>query len=130
MIMDIDGQGIDNLTSIERWENVKKVMEGESLTVSPKISATMRISMRGLLFILARYKFATKMLQNRKDLTVLDLGCNDGLCDLMIKQDCVCKQIIGCDFDSDAIAWGKKNLEDNVLSFVEADFMGKHFLLK
>lgn len=115
------------MTPKEQWEYVKSTMQCEPLTVSPKISATMRMSMRGLLFILARYKFASKMLQNRKNLTILDLGCNDGLGDLMFQQDCDCKQIIGCDFDVDAIKWAKENLENDVLSFVEADFMGKAF---
>ena len=108
----------------ERWETVKQQLIGAPLTLSPKISATIRHSTHGLLFILARYKFVLKMLANRKNLKVLDLGCNDGLGDLMILQDCHCEQIVGVDFDEDAIQWANENIKQEKLSFVQGDFMG------
>lgn len=111
----------------ERWQEVMAAMATAPLTLSPKISATIRNSTLGLLMILARYKFVVKMLQNRTKLRVLDLGCNDGLGDLMIHQNCDCEKIIGVDFDTAAIRWGQKNVTDDVLKLVEDDFLGKEF---
>ena len=64
------------------------------------------------------------MMANRQNLKVLDLGCNDGLGDLMIWQDCQCKQVVGVDFDEDAIRWANDNLKQDGLSFIQGDFMG------
>lgn len=108
----------------DRWTEVKQQLEGAPLTLSPKMSATLRYSGNGFLFILARYKFALKMMANRKNLKVLDLGCNDGLGDLMILQNCNCDQVVGVDFDEDAIRWANDNLKQDGLSFVQGDFMG------
>ena len=108
----------------ELWNEVKRQMEGEPLTLGWKTSATIRTSTHGLLFILARYKFALKMMANRQNLKVLDLGCNEGIGDLMILQNCHCEQVVGVDFDEDAIRWANDNLKQEGLSFVQGDFMG------
>lgn len=108
----------------ELWNEVKHQMAGEPLTLGWKISATIRNSTHGLLFILARYKFALKMLANRQNLKILDLGCNEGLGDLMILQNCHCDQVVGVDFDEDAIQWANDNLKQTGLSFIQGDFMG------
>ena len=108
----------------DRWNEVKHQLEGAVLTLSPKMSATIRKMEHGLLFTLARYKFALKMMANRQNLKVLELGCNDGLGTLMIWQDCQCEQVVGVDFDEDAIRWANDNLKQDGLSFVQGDFMG------
>ena len=118
------------MTEKERWQNVMRQMRVEPLTLSPKISATMRNSLAGMLMILARYKFGIKMMQNRSNMKIIDLGCNDGIGDLMIKQNVDCETILGVDFDSEAITWAKDNIEDDVLQFVEADFLDKSFELR
>lgn len=107
----------------ERWDEVKRQMEAEPLALSPKISATLRNSTHGLLFILARYKFAVKMMANRRELRVLDFGCNDGLGTLMIQQDCDCAEITGIDLDGDAIAWAKENIENEKMHFIQGDIL-------
>ena len=106
------------------WDKVKEQMKSLPLSMSPKISHTIRNTEHGLLFILARYKFAVKMMANRKNLRVLDLGCNDGLGDLMIWQDCNCQQVVGVDFDEDAIGWARDNIARDGLGFICQDFMG------
>ena len=112
------------MDSKELWNEVKMEMTSEKIVLSPKISATVRSSLHGLEFILARYKFAAKMLQNRKELTVIDFGCNDGLGDLLISQNCDCKEIIGIDFDEDAIAWADENIANEKMKFIQHDFLG------
>ena len=105
------------------WDGVKEEMIAEPLTLSPKMSYTARYSLIGLEMILARYKFAAKMMKNRKGIHVLDLGCNDGIGTSLIAQECDCKRIIGIDFDEDAIAWGKNNLANGVIELICDDFM-------
>lgn len=107
----------------ERWDEVKRQMQTDPLELSPKISATVRNTAHGLLFILARYKFAVKMMANRKGLRVLDFGCNDGLGDLMIQQDCDCEEIVGVDLDREAISWAQKNIANEKLRFIEEDIL-------
>ena len=108
----------------DRWNEVKHQLEGAVLTLSSKTSTMIRKMEHGLLFTLARYKFALKMMANRQNLKVLELGCNDGLGTLMIWQDCHCEQVVGVDFDEDAIRWANDNLKQDGLSFVQGDFMG------
>ena len=91
------------------------------------MSGTVRASLTGMLFILARYKFEMKMMQNRPGMKIIDLGCNDGIGDLMLRQNIDAQFIVGVDFDSEAVKWAKESLEDNVLHFEEADFMGRIF---
>ncbi len=107
----------------ERWDEVKRQMEAAPLELSPKISSTLRNTAHGLLFILARYKFAVKMMANRKGLRVLDFGCNDGLGTLMIQQDCDCAEVIGIDLDGEAVAWANKNIANDRLRFIEGDIL-------
>lgn len=107
------------------WADVKSEMTADELTLSPKMSFTVRHSLTGMLFILARYKFVVKMIQNRKNLTVIDFGCNDGLGDLMISQNCNCKELIGIDFDKEAILWARQNVANEKMRFVYKDFLGE-----
>lgn len=111
-----------NNNSKEIWDYVKNEMRTEDITLSPKLSSTVRQSTAGLLHILARYKFVTKMLTNKSRISVLDLGCNDGLGDLMIRQNCDCRSIVGLDFDEEAVDWANANISDDVLSFKCVDF--------
>ena len=112
------------MDSKSEWEKVKQQMETSPLSLGYKTSYTVRNSAHGLLFILARYKFAVKMMANRKGLKVLDLGCNDGLGDLMIWQDCDCENVTGVDFDDEAIGWANSNIACEGLEFICQDFMG------
>lgn len=107
----------------ETWEDVKEDMQAEPITLAYKMSYTVRNSLIGLEMILARYKFAAKMMKNRKRIRVLDLGCNDGLGCALINQQCDCQEIIGIDFDEEAIAWAQCNdLGDN-MTFACKDFL-------
>ena len=71
---------------------------------------------------LAGYKFASKMLCNRQGIKLVDFGCNDGIADLMYAQTCDYTEILGVDFDSEAIAWAKDNIENDKLHFCNSDF--------
>lgn len=111
-----------NKESIEMWNDVKESMESDPITLNSKESYTYRNCLQGYLHILARYKFAVKMLQNRKGIKVIDFGCNGGVGDLLIRQTCDAEKIIGLDFDHEAIAWANDNIADEILHFQEGDF--------
>ena len=111
------------MTEPECWQKVMQEMKTEPLMLSPKISSTMRRSLTGLLFILARYKFGMQMMRNRSGMKIIDFGCNDGIGDLMIRQNIDAELILGVDFDKDAIQWAKENIQDDILRFDLADFL-------
>lgn len=116
------------MASKEAWDGVKQEMIAEPLTLSSKMSYTTRYSLMGLEMILARYKFAAKMMKNRKKIRVLDFGCNDGLGTSLIAQECDCEKIVGIDFDEEAIGWAKNNIADAQLEFICGDFMKEAFV--
>ena len=109
----------------ELWRKAEMAIGGELLTLDMKISGTVRKSLIGLEFILARYKFVAKMLQNREHLKVLDLGCGEGLGDLLIAQNCGCDKIVGIDFMEDDIKWANENIANEKMEFLHKDFMGE-----
>lgn len=110
----------------EKWEEIKETFSGvRELRLPKKASFIMREDPRGLLHILARYKFALKMMTNRKNLNVLELGCNDGIGTRMLWKDAHCSRLVGIDFDEEAVAWAKANLSEDGLDFICGDFLGK-----
>ncbi|MCX5711820.1 MAG: class I SAM-dependent methyltransferase [Candidatus Omnitrophica bacterium] len=78
-----------------------------------------------MLFTLSRYKFAAKMLPADKSTKVLELGCQEGLGTIMLAE---CgQQVLGLDFDKEAILYAQKNLKHNNITFRCADFIGKKY---
>lgn len=59
-------------------------------------------------FTLSRYKFAAKMLQDRKK--IIDVGCGEGIGCLMLRAETKAK-ITGVDFDSEQIAYADKHIK-------------------
>lgn len=116
---------VDNLEGFSIWQKTKDEMKTEPLELGAKMSFTVRHSLHGLLFILARYKFVAKMLSNRRNLRVLDLGCHDGIGDWLIAQNCDIETLVGIDFDEEAIAWANKNIVTTKLKFINKDFLGE-----
>lgn len=79
---------------------------------------------------LARYKFASKMLEYKKDFRILELGCNEGVGTFFFTQMPNCVEYVGVDINREAIKWGTNNIKPNAeqlgkkVSFLEADFLG------
>lgn len=117
-------KSINNIEGREHWEIANKALADEGFTLGSKISYTARHSLHGLLFILARYKFVMKMMSNRKNLTLVDLGCNDGFGDLMLLQNLDVKSFYGVDFDEEAIKWANNNIMRENVQFINSDFLG------
>ena len=115
----------DDKQEHELWLRAKEQFSDENILLGQKMSFTVRHSLIGLLFILARYKFPAKMLRNKKKVKLLDLGCHDGLGDWLIAQNCDIEKLVGIDFDNEAITWAKNNVANEHVEFIEGDFLGR-----
>ncbi len=107
----------------ENEEFIKKSLgKGESrLTLGQYYTNEICLDAKHLSFTLSRYKFVSKMLAYRKNVKLLEMGCNEGLGALLFQQNLDLSEYVGIDLDSDAINWNKENLPDG-LRFVEGDF--------
>lgn len=70
---------------------------------------------------LARYKFVAKLMMYEREVSALELGCNEAWGALMMRQNTNLKKWIGLDFDPDAMAWNRKFMPSE-FEFVEGDF--------
>lgn len=108
----------------ELWDMFRETYTVEqNITLSKWASFNLNKDIKRFLFTFARYKFATKMMANGNWLTVLELGCNDGLGTLMFAQLENVRKVIGIDYDADSIQWAKGNLQNDNLEFIEGDFL-------
>ena len=106
----------------ELWNQVRQEVTTSPIELSTWSSHAMKTDMKHFLFTFARYKFVMKMLTGQ-DLSVLELGCNDGLGTMFFEQSGRCSRVAGVDFDTDSIQWAKENLSSGITSFYEADFL-------
>ena len=111
------------MTDREIWRTMKRQMDCDEIVLDKRLSYIGKHGLTGMINMLARYKFAMRMMQNRKRLRVIDFGSNEGVGCLLLKQNLDTESILGVDFDSDAIQWAKKNIEDDIIRFQEADFL-------
>ena len=58
-------------------------------------------------------------------MTVLELGCSDGVGTMLLKEKA--SKILAVDFDERTLDWAKKNLSDEKLEFTCADIMSQDF---
>ena len=74
-----------------------------------------------VIFQLSRYKFVSKLMMYKKNLKVLELGCNEALGGgILLQQNTDLLEYVGVDFDEYANEWNKKYLSSN-LCFVLSD---------
>jgi 2-polyprenyl-3-methyl-5-hydroxy-6-metoxy-1,4-benzoquinol methylase len=108
------------------WEEAKSsVVKGETLSLGPYFSQQVKHQTRHLLFVLARYKFAARLLPEARPLKVLELGCNEGLGGLMLIERG--HQLTAVDFDDRAIESAKRAFGDSGIDWVCDDFLGKTY---
>ena len=107
----------------ERWENVKSTFGDEGLALGPRFSFKALHTPRHLLFHYSRYKFAARLIGELPDVKILELGCNEGLFTLLLAEGS--HKVTAVDFDEDAIIWAKANIENDNVTFIFDDFLGK-----
>jgi 2-polyprenyl-3-methyl-5-hydroxy-6-metoxy-1,4-benzoquinol methylase len=94
-------------------------------TLGPYFSHQLINSPRHLLFTLSRYKFAARLLPQDRTVAVLELGCAEGIGTLMLAEPG--HLVTGVDFDADSIRYAQESIDNPNLTFVAADFVGRHF---
>lgn len=110
------------------WESVKATFEkNENIKLGKYFSQSINNDIKHLLFTFSRYKFASKMLENNKNIELLELGCNEGIGTYFFEQTKSYKKIVGIDLDGEGIKWAKENITNNCIEFIEDNFMGKKY---
>src|SRR5512133_1090682 len=110
----------NNVSERSRWQPVKDIMQhADNVTLGKHISYWFRNSPRRALHSMSYYKFASRMIGQKK--TVLDIGCGEGLGTWLLAKEC--GQATGIDLDNDAIRTASANWSDETISFIEDDFL-------
>lgn len=106
------------------WDTIKKDLKKQTLQLGPYFSQILD-DPRHFLFTMSRYKFAARILPQYKKIKVLELGCQEGIGTLILGE--AGHQVLGIDFDKDAIEHAKKSIKKNNITFQCGDFMRKRF---
>jgi len=101
---------MNNLSKTKKsWNKVQKDPELDKQLLLGRInSLSLSKDPKHLEFTLSRYKFAAKMLHDRKK--IVDVGCGEGIGCLMLKAETKAK-IIGVDFDSEQISYANTHIK-------------------
>jgi len=101
------------------WGEVKKLFDGPSISFGKHVSYWFYNSPRHLLYAMAHYKFAAKMIGHDK--RVLDVGCGEGLGTWLLAVEC--GNAMGIDFDDEAVLKAAENWNDPRVRFQSIDFL-------
>lgn len=106
----------------ESWNAIAEYISGtDLLELGPYYTHMIHFDIKHMAFTLSRYKFASKLLMYRKNINMLELGCQEALGALMFKQNIDLNQYVGVDLDKRAIEWNRKYLP-NDFKFICSDF--------
>ncbi len=103
----------------ETWKDVTRVFGDASLRLAPYFAHMALHNPRHLLFTLARYKFAARMLTPGRTHDILELGCGEGFGTLVLAEGG--DRVTAIDFDSDAIEHAKATLSASGIDFRVGD---------
>lgn len=106
----------------ELWKEVTEYTNtGKKEVVLPSyLAGEIQDDFKWFMISLARYKFAGKMLEGKK--RILEIGCNYGFKTMMLSQ--FVQEIVGVDFDEEAIKFAQDNYETSARKYVYADVLG------
>ena len=93
--------------SKEQWDRVTALNIEEAITLGPIYSEFLLSDPKCFGFVLARYKFAAKMLARKS--SILEVGCGEGVGAMMMACE-TGAQVTGIDFDADQIAYADRHL--------------------
>lgn len=113
---------------LKLWNEYGATQKEDCITLGPHSSYQWNNSRRHLLFTLARYKFAMKMIGNlyeSNEKKILDLGCSDGFGTYYLAEQA--KSVLGVDFDKDALEYAKSVNKSNNIDFKLENFLGKKY---
>lgn len=104
--------------SKQRWDKVTALNIDESITLGPIYSEFLLSDPKCFGFVLARYKFAAKMLARKK--SILEVGCGEGVGAMMMACE-TSARVTGIDFDAEQIAYADRHLRRPFDGFRPAD---------
>lgn len=111
----------------ELWNKYGSAQKEKSIILGPHTSFQYNNSRRHLLYSMARYKFAMKMLTSgieNEVMSILDLGCSDGFGTYYVSE--FAKKVTGVDFDKEAIEYAKLAFKDSEnMEFIEDNFLNR-----
>lgn len=107
----------------ELWDFYGDTQKDENVEIGPYSSYQFLNSRRHLLYTIARYKFAMKIIGENK--RILDLGCNDGFGTYFLGE--FASKLVGVDFDEKAISWAKKQKSLSNIEFKCENFFKKEY---
>jgi 2-polyprenyl-3-methyl-5-hydroxy-6-metoxy-1,4-benzoquinol methylase len=93
--------------SHEAWQNVTRMDHPDGFMLGPINAETFLRDPKHMGFMLARYKFAAKMM--RRCAAVLEVGCGEGLGALMLVRDTPAA-VTGVDFDPQQIRYAQEQV--------------------
>ncbi len=111
------------MTEKELWDIYGKPQKEACMSIGPHSSYQLHHTPRRILFSLSRYKFAAKLIGEKKK--VLELGCSDGLGTHLLAE--FNEEVLGVDFDREVIDWSKANVKTKNVRFLCDDFLGKTY---
>ena len=109
----------------ETWEGVRALMGQDTFTLGPYFAHQLRHQTRHLLFTLARYKFAARLLPQDAPARVLELGCAEGIGTLLLAENG--HTVLGVDFDEPAIRYAQESIDHPRIRFQSGDFLDQRF---
>ncbi len=113
----------------EKWNDVKELVNSKPrINLGPYYSYAINHDIKHLLFTLSRYKFVSKLLINRKDISIVEIGCQESLGAIMLDQNTDLIKYTGVDQDKDAILWNNEcyYFKSTKFEFIESDFFLYH----
>lgn len=119
---------IQNVLGVEEqnWNAVNEyISKVDSLQLDQYYTNMIHTDIKHMAFTLCRYKFVSKLLMYNKNVKLLELGCQEALGALLLKQGIMLSKYVGVDLDNRAIEWNKRNLPGD-LEFVCANFLEGH----
>ena len=112
--------------SRDTWEEAKDIIgKDHRLELGPYYAHQALFEPRHLLFTLSRSKFAARMLPLDQAVSVLELGCSEGIGTVMLSEGG--NEVTGVDFDKEAIDHAKTSLRGTGIRFLCDDFLGKTY---
>lgn len=111
------------MTENKTWDDVRDALElGDRLVLGQVTTHIYKHNPKQLLFMLARYKHAARLLPQRS-IKVLELGCGEGFCTQLLAQPG--NSVLGVDSDSCAIR--ETSELPSRCEYICDDFLGKKY---
>lgn len=115
---------MEAIVANENWNQIRQLIEGQDMQLGPYFGHQVMNSPRHLLFTLARYKFAAKMLPHNKRSKVLEVGCSEGIGSLLLAE--AGNEVLAVDMDKEAIACANRNIRKPNITYKNIDILKTH----